>query len=128
MDNFERASRIGLTFDTPVGTLTDRDMWHLPLTGTTLNLNDIAKAVNKVVKDQDDEDFVSVKKSNDTLPQLRLDIVKRIIEYKLAAQESNEKRQKTVQKNERIKNILANKEDEELQGKTAEELQELLEE
>lgn len=125
---FERASRVGLTFDTPIGTLTDRDLWNLPLIGNSVSLNDIAKALNKIVKNQDDEDFVSVRKNKDTLPQLRLDIIKRIIEYKLAQQDSSEKRQKTMQKNERIKGILANKEDEELQGKTVEELQELLEE
>ncbi len=126
---FEKASRIGLTFDTPVGTLTDRDLWNIPLTGTSsINLNDIAKALNKIVKDQDDEDFVNVKKNKDMLPQLRLDIVKRIIEYKLSVQESNEKRQKTLQRNERIKGILADKEDDKLQKKTVEELQELLEE
>jgi hypothetical protein len=128
MDNFERASRIGLTFNTTVGTLTDRDLWNLPLTGGHINLNDIAKGLNKIVKNQDDEDFVSVKKNKDSLPQLRLDIVKRIIEVKLASLESNEKRQKTIQKNERIKNILASKEDEELQGKSVDELKELLEE
>ena len=127
-DKFERSSRVGLTFDTPLGTLTDRDLWHLPLLGNQVNLNDIAKSLNKVVKDQDDEDFVTVRKNKDTLPQLRLDIVKHIIEYKLAQQESNEKRQKTLQRNERIKGILANKEDEELQGKSPEELRELLEE
>jgi hypothetical protein len=128
MSDFERASRIGLLFPSPVGNLTDRDLWSIPLTGTNLNLNDLAKSYNKEVKDQDDEDFVNVKKNTNTLPQLRLDIVKRIIEYKLSAQEINEKRQKTLQKNERIRNILANKEDEELQGKTVEELQDLLEE
>ena len=125
---FEKASRIGLLFDTPLGTLTDRDLWQLPLTGGNVNLNDLAKSYNKEVKDQDDEDFVNVKKNKNTLPQLRLDIIKRIIEYRLAAQESNEKRQKTLQKNERIRGILANKEDEELQGKSVEELQDLLEE
>lgn len=128
MSIFEKASRVSLTFSTPVGTITDRDLWNLPLTGSNINLNNIAKSLNRIVKAQDDEDFVNVDKNKDTLPQLRLDIVKHIIEYKLAVKESNEKRQKTLQRNERIKNILANKEDEELQGKSIEELQSLIEE
>jgi hypothetical protein len=126
-DIFERASRLGLTFTTPIGVLTDRDLWLLPLVGPQVNLNDIAKSLNKIVNDEDGEDFVNVKKNKDTRPQLRLDIVKRIIEYKLAVKDINEKREKTVQRNERIKGILADKEDQELVGKSVEELEELLE-
>jgi hypothetical protein len=128
MDIWKRQSRLNILFATDVGSLSGNDLWHLPLIGTTTNLNDLAKELNKIVNNQEEEDFVTVKKNANTLPQLRLDLVKDVIAYKLALLETNEKRQKTQQRNERIKNILANKEDEELQGKSIKELNELMEE
>ncbi len=125
---FEKASRLGLLFPTAVGNITDRDLWHLPLTGI-MSLNDIAKDLNKVVKNQEEEDFVNISTTNnDNIPQLRLDIVKRIIEYKLAMRDRNEKKVKTQQRNERIIAIKAEKEDGDLKSMSIEELDNLLEE
>jgi chemotaxis signal transduction protein len=128
MDIFEKASRIGLLFPSPLGDLDSSDLWNLPLTNGNTNLNDLAKAYNREVKEQDGEDYVDIKKNKNTLPQLRLDIVKRVIEYKLAQIERNEKRQKTQNRNNKIREILASKEDEELTKMDKEDLIKLLEE
>jgi hypothetical protein len=128
MDIWKRQSRLNILFATDVGSISGNDLWHLPLIGTTTNLNDLAKELNKIVNNQEEEDFVTVKKNANTLPQLRLDLVKDVIAYKLALLETNEKRQKTQQRNERIIAIKAEKEDDDLKGLTIAELDDLLEE
>ena len=58
--DFEKASRIRLRFDTPQGSLTVEDLWQLPLTSRTgrANLDDIAKSLNRQLKETAEESFV----------------------------------------------------------------------
>ncbi len=128
MDIFERASRLKLRFSTVAGNLSVEDLWDLPLINDYLSLDDVAKDLNSVVKGQEEESFVKINKNKDTVPQLKLDIVKRVIEHKVSQIERNEKKVKTEQKKERIVSILAEKEDDDLKGKSTEELRELLDE
>ncbi len=129
MNNFERASRLKLRFSTVAGNLTVEDLWDLPLIHELYaSLDNVAKELNREVKGQEEESFVSVDKNKDTIPQLKLDIVKRIIEHKLSQIERNEKKAITEQKKARIMSILAEKEDDDLKGKSTEELKELLDE
>jgi len=88
MDIFEQASKVGLRFTTPKGLLITEDLWHLPLRSETgrANLNEIAKALNKNIRENEEEDFVEVpgKHSAKSQDSLALDIVKRVIEVKQA--------------------------------------------
>lgn len=123
---FERASRLKLRFETQVGNLTVEDLWDLPLTSRGASLDTLAKAINKAVKESAEESFVVKKSATDTIIGLKLDIVKHVIEVKLVEAEISEKEVETKAKKERIMAIIADKEDDALKVKSADELKELL--
>jgi hypothetical protein len=81
---FEQATREHLRFDTTIGTLTVEDLWELPLTSKTkLNLDDVAKATNRLIRETEEDSFVT-KNETDSALILMMDIVKHIISVKLA--------------------------------------------
>ena len=127
---FEKASRKKLRFNTNAGLLSVEDLWDLPLTEGKVNLNDLAKSVNKLIKD-DDEDFVKVRKratKEESDNKLRLEILKRVIEVRVEEKERREKALERKREKELIANIIAEKQNEELKNKSIEELKKMIEE
>lgn len=102
MADFELASRLNVMYDTPRGTLTVSDLWKLPLQSDSgwPNLDDIAKGLNSKILARS-ESFVGIKKASDERDTVALDVVKRVIEWRLeqnknateAAQKAETKRQ-----------------------------------
>ncbi len=132
---FEKATKMKLRFDTPLGSLPVEDVWDLPLLPAPgrknqANLNDLAKALNKAIKDHEGEDFVRQRliTRTDELLQLRFDVVKRIIDVKLEELDAAEAAAKAQEKKARIMEIIARKEDESLAEKSIDDLRNLLEE
>lgn len=129
---FEKASKLKLRFTTAIGNLTVEDLWDLPLTKESsptrdyVSLDDIARSASRDLKASEEESFVVKKTRDNKIQQLRMDIVKHVIEVKLANIEKAEKSAITKEKKAKILAMLANKEDEALAGKSTEELQELL--
>jgi len=85
-DIFEQAARRKLRFPSTVGELTAEQLWDLPLTHKSRpNLNELAIATAKELRDLGDFSFVDVKPDprKDVLT-LQLAIEKRVIEVKLA--------------------------------------------
>lgn len=77
---FEKASRIKLVIKASNGVLKVEDLWDLSLEA----LDAIAKSLNKQIKDGTEESYIKAKTETNTLLQLRFDIVKHIIDVKLA--------------------------------------------
>lgn len=129
MNIFEIATRQKLRFGSSQGQLTAEDLWDLPLKGrgNQLDLDTIAKAVHKAIKDEEEESFVSTRSAASTNLQVRMDIVKHIIDTKLEEADKREQAQKNKAKREKIKQILASKEDEELMNMSKEDLLKALE-
>lgn len=128
---FEKAVRLKLRFPSPQGALTAEDLWDLPLTSTRLNqanLNNIAKAISRQLKAEGEEDFVNPKSGADTTLQLQLDIVKHIIQVRQAENEAAHAASEKRQKKERILELIAKKQDQDLEGKPLEELTAMLSE
>lgn len=128
---FEKASRIKLRFDTPRGYISVEDLWDFPLTSYDgASLDTVARALRKQLKDTDDDtSFVNsttTVSAADKKLQLAFDIAKRIIEVKLAEREAAQVRSDNSAKKQRILEIIARKEDNELEGKPLEELQNLV--
>ena len=131
---FEKAARLKLRFDSPKGQLTVEDLWDLPLTVGQLggaSLDNIAKALNRKIKETAEESFVikDAKSVNflNTYTQLRFDIVKHIIDVRLAENDvAAAAHAKKIQK-QKILGILAQKKDEQLQGASVEDLEKMLE-
>lgn len=121
---FEQASRKALRFESTKGLQTVEDLWNLPLDSARgSSLNSIAKAVNKVIKESEEETFVGTKSNALTEENLKLDILKHIIKVR---QEENEKAvtaSKIKKERERILEMIAVKKDQALAESSVEELE-----
>lgn len=125
---FQKASRLKLRFPSSVGSLSVEDLWDLPLKSTANKpcLDDIAKKVYSVLESDVRVSFVDDVETSDVINNLRLDILKAIIavrkEENKAALESIAKRNRE----QHLLSVLAHKKDEELMGKTAEEIEAMI--
>lgn len=125
---FEKATRQKLRFASPNGNLSVEDVWDLPLKHRSrFDLDTLAIALNREVKAQEEESFVTKPKVANTTAKLKFDIVLHIIGVRQAEQETAEKRQKTRERNRRIMEIVEQKKDKELENKSIDELMALME-
>lgn len=124
---FQKASRKKLRFESPQGFLSVEDLWDLPLQSGKANLDDIAKALFRRVKDQDNVSFVVKSKTQDDTLQLKFDIVKYIIDVRLAEAEVADMAKINKEKKQQILAIIAAKENESLMGTSLDELRKMAE-
>lgn len=122
---FEQATRQKLRFNTQVGQLTVEDLWTLPLTSNTgkVNLDSIAVELNKQLKGTE-ESFVNNTKKN-TLVQLQFDVVKHILETRVAENTAKTQAAQRKAQNDKIDELIAQKQEESLRNLSIEELQAL---
>lgn len=126
---FEQASRLKLRYGTARGNIAVEDLWDLPLTSTTgFDLDTLAKALNRAIKQSEEESFVVTKNAIDALLELRFDLVKHVIEIKLDEAKQQKNAVTTRLQKEKILNIIANKEDEKLKGESLTKLKKMVEE
>lgn len=131
MNIFEKASRKKLRFGTSIGMLSTEDLWDLPLLSASSNpcLDDIARNIYKRLKDDTENiSFVRPPKEENNEDILAFEIVKYIIESKIAEREASEQKQLKAAKKQRILEIMAKKEDESLMGASLDELKSMLSE
>jgi hypothetical protein len=123
---FEKASRLKLRIPTNLGSLNAEDLWDLPLTSrNSLDLDTVAKALHRSIKASEEESFITkTSKASETL-QLRFDIVKYIIDVKMAEAEVEKTKSENKAKRQRILEIVAAKQNKELEDKPLAELLEL---
>lgn len=122
MNIFEKASRIKLRINSTKGILSVEDLWDLPLE----KLNNLAKDVNRKLREQGEEDFLGNTPTRDSKLSLTLDIIKEVITVRLGEQLKQEEVAEKKAKKERLMAILARKEEESLEGKSAEEIRKLI--
>lgn len=126
---FEQASRMKLRISTPAGNLSVEDIWELPLTSRTnkLNLDDIARSLHQELKSQDEVSFVTEKTSpKQSLLQLQFDIVKHVIDVKLAERNAAVNATKEKEKKDKILKIISEKEEDNLKNLSVDELKAML--
>ena len=126
MDNlFLQATREKFRFESSKGDLSVEQLWDLPLTSRTgFDLDTVAKAVNANLKSSNEESFVNVS-NNPAVSRLQaqLEVVKAIIEVKLARAEAAKKRVEKAAERQRLMEVLHSKKDQELQGLSLEEIE-----
>ena len=126
MDNlFLQATREKFRFASNKGDLSVEQLWDLPLTSRTgFDLDTVAKAVNADLKASNEESFVNVN-NNPAVSRLqaKLEVVKAIIEVKLAQAEATKKRAEKAAERQRLMEVLHSKKDQELQGLSVEEIE-----
>lgn len=120
VENFEKASRLKLRFTTRQGLLSSEDLWDLNLT----SLDTIAKAVNKELNAEDEGTFIPKKASRKaaTHNDLRLEILKHVINTKVAEDEAKANRAAKAEQLARLRTLAANKQDEAFASQSLEEI------
>lgn len=125
MSIFEKAARRKLRFETPQGHVSAEDLWDLPLTSRSgrANLDDVARGLHKQLRSGDDVSFVNKEQKSDDTVQLGFDIVKHVIDVRLAeAEETNQKQAKAAKK-QFLLSILADKQSDAFKNMSEEDLQ-----
>jgi hypothetical protein len=126
---FERATRLNLRFDSSMGPLMIEDLWSLPLTSGTrkANLDDIAKAQFALLKSDANVSFVEPTRKSNDIDQLKFDIVKHIIDVRLAENALAAAAKANREKKQLILGIIAQKENETLLGASLDDLKKMAE-
>ena len=127
---FEQISRIKARFDSPQGTLSVEDLWDIPLTSTNrnrANLDDIARSLYKQVQEHETESFVVKPPKADEITKLKFEIVKYIISVRLAENEAAVLAKANRDKKQRLLELIAQKENEQLAGHSIDDLRKMVE-
>lgn len=127
MNLFEIASRKKYRFNSPKGPLTVEHLWGLPLTDAhgNVSLDMIAKSIFADMKDEGEVSFVEKSPMTDDTLSNKLDIVKHIIAVKLAEREAFMNQKAVAEKKRLLNQIIAEKENDELKGKSLDDLRKM---
>ena len=128
-DNFIKASRLKIRFSTPQGNIGVEELWDLPLTSSVgkANLDNIAKGLSRQLKtSEEEESFVSESKSTDSATKVAFEIVKYVIQVRLAENKENETRRANNATKTQIRELIEQKRNAKLSEKSEEELTALL--
>lgn len=123
-DIFEYATRNRLRFAGLRGTLTTEDLWDLPVKDLDL----VFKGLKAELKTVSEESLLDIRSPADKVLQIKVDIVTSIVKTKLAETEARKSRDAKRAKKQELEALLAEKQNEELRGKSAEELKKLIDE
>lgn len=104
------------------GQVTVEDLWDM----NVRDLDTVFKALNAQVKQAKEESLLATKSKEDSILEAKIDVVKFIVATKLAEAELQRVKTENKEKKRRISEILADKQDEELRGKSAAELTAML--
>lgn len=104
------------------GQVSVEDLWDL----NVCDLDSVFKTLNSQMKQTSEESLLATKSSADHVLEAKISIVKFIVSTKLAEAEAKRIRVEQLEKRNRIAEILADKQDEELRGKSVEELKAML--
>ena len=126
---FEYATRSKLRFASIRGELTVEQLWDVPLRSRdAFNLNDIAKGVSRLNKEISEENFVeTVRTAVHTRCEMAMEVVKHVIEVKLAEEEAAKTHAAKKLEKEKLLAILAEKQDGKLSALSEKELQKRIE-
>jgi len=108
---FEYATRNKIRFQSTRGELSVEQLWDVPLRSQDdFNLNAIAKAASKALKEISEENFIETTKTAEhRRREMSLEVVKYVIEAKLADETAAEKRAANKLEKEKLLEILAEK-------------------
>ena len=127
---FEQASRAKLRFATVHGSATVEDLWELPLTSPRgANLNDIAIALHRKVKEEGEVlSFVDPAQKRDDTAQLAFDVVKHIIDIRVAERDAAAAASTRAEHKQRLLALLQSKELEEMSKLSMDDLRKQIQE
>ena len=118
---FEVATRENYLFPFK-GMINVIDLWDLSLT----NLDSVFKTLNAEVKKSEEESLLNAKTKEDEELTKKIEIIKYIVNKKLAEKEARENEKKNKEKRQRILEIKAKRQDEALENMSDEDLDKML--
>ncbi len=118
---FEVATRENYLFPFK-GMINVIDLWNLSLP----NLDSVFKTLNAEVKKSEEESLLNAKTKEDEDLTNKIEIIKYIVNKKLAEKEARENEKKNKEKRQRILEIKAKRQDEALENMSDEDLDKLL--
>ena len=123
MNIFEYAAENKLRFPYK-GSISTEDLYDLGVE----ELDMIFKTLNREVKKSNEESLLAKKSDADTKLNVKIEIIKKIVSKKLAEIEENKNAIMKKHKNEKIMELIAQKQDENLRSLSIDELKKMLEE
>lgn len=120
---FEVATRLKFKFPFK-GSISVEDLWDL----SVQDLDFIFKKLNSEIKQTKEESLLKNKSAEDAILDMKIEIVKHIVNVKLEEAENKKKEKDIKDKKQKIMGIIAAKEDEELHNMSKEELTKMLDE
>lgn len=118
---FEMATRNKFRFPYK-GMVSVEDLWDL----SVQSLDAVFKTMNSQVKQAKEESLLQTKSQEDEVLDVKIEIVKHIVSVKLLEADQRKKAKDVAEQKQKIMAILADKQDEELHGKSIEELRAML--
>lgn len=121
---FEQAARRKLRFVTDIGSLSTEQLWDLPLESKAgkLSLDSLAIDLDAQLEKGKNKSFVSGPKK-DPVTQLRFDIVKHIIEVRVAENKAKTDQKQRDTQIEKLSETVAKKKDAALENLSVDELE-----
>lgn len=119
MNIFEKATRLKLRFQSTRGMLTVEDLWDIELTSLDKLAIIYKKRLGRSESFLDTED-------KDELTELSFELCKYIIEARLQEAKEKEDAKAAYDRKQKILSLISEKKDDELKGKSIEELQEMI--
>lgn len=119
---YKEALQKKLRFKTNKGMITTEDLFDLSLQ----NLNTLAIMLDKKISEAPKKSFIEELPAEENDDELRFSIVKDVINIKLKARKDNIDKAQADARKKRILEILAKRNDEELEKKSTEELRAML--
>lgn len=126
MLKYKQAAQQKLRFETTRGNLSVEQLFDLPLTVLATAIRNLREVIKKEVQVEDDLSFLDQPIKANTANQLRFEILKDVYLTKKAERDAAAEAIERRERNQRIMELIKNKQDKELEGKSIEELQAML--
>lgn len=123
---FETASRKRYRFESSKGALSVEDLWELPLSGKGVNLDEVAKTLYRKTNGDATISFVSDTNSVSTDLRNQFDIVKYVINVKLAERQKQIEAANRAEQRQAVLAAIAEKRTQELVSGSIEDLEKKL--
>ena len=120
---FEKATRLKLRFNFK-GQSTVEDLWDMPIQA----LDQIFKGLNVQLKAQKEESLLEIKSKEDEILDLKISIVKHVVEVRLREQKAREDEVSKAAKKQKLLGIIAEKQDANLREMSVDDLTKLVDE
>lgn len=121
---YQKVARLKLRFDSVRGNVMAEDLWDLSL----VELDSLAKDLNNKLKASNQESFIVEVSKPDEILQLKFDVVLDVIKTLMAEAKINQDAIVKQQKKNQLFKLIADKENDELAGKSIEELRQMVQE